>query len=453
MSKVDLDYTLADLYAQDADASNLVAVFAYPSPRGQGTSASPLSKKYTYQTPLASSATGDAVERRRLQYGPLKMTFTAGKMPVVFFDLDPNGNKPNGESTHHLEAAEVLNQLNPDQKPDLIFVPGPEDLKLPTKSEIVVLNPLDRIDHFTHAIDPEVHYSLLSKRGLALSGLPTPQTTVIDSSPIPYEGWSSEALEDEVDRMINPICTRDLPFIVKVPQAAGGLGTFILHTEYQRQATGKVLREEVRSMLESVSSLNEHLYTCCLVLQEILPGEVMPLSMFVTQRGRSVFIGCCTQAQDKMGFWVGGRMSYPQQSELEARFADVMNKVASFLHGKGYYGPVGIDIMIDGEGRHYVIDLNARVAGSYALGCLRGHFQRLGLLEALLHSFSARCSHKDFKTHFQHEFDEGRFVMISWTSGFPGGLSSALVCMAAPNQSQLEHDVSRVDSFLSDLPE
>jgi hypothetical protein len=451
MPKISLDHTLADLYAQDADASNLVAIFAYPSPRGQGTSESPLSKKYTYQTPLAPLATAEVVERRRLQYGPLKMTFAAGKMPVVFFDLNPDAKKRKGKSSHQLEATEVLNQLNPDQRPDLVFAPDSVDLKLPPNSKIVVLNPLDRLDHFPHAIDPEVHYSLLSKRGLALSDLPTPQTIVIDSLPVPLEGWSSEALEDEVDRMIHPICTRDLPFIVKVPQAAGGLGTFIIHTEDQRQSAQKVLQEEVRSMLQSVTSINGHLYTCCLVLQDILPGEVLPLSMFVTQSGRPIFIGCCTQAQDKMGFWLGGRMSYPQQSELEKRFADVMKKVANFLHGKGYYGPVGIDIMTDGEGRHKVIDLNARVAGSFALGCLRGHFQRLGLSEALVHSFSARCSQKDFKVNFQQEFDEGSFVVITWTSGFPGGLSSALVCMAAADQGQLERVISHVDSFLSDL--
>lgn len=71
-------------------------------------------------------------------------------MPVVFFDVDTSANKRNGESSHHLEAAKVLDQLNSHQRPDL----DAADLKLPSNSKIVVLNPLDRIDHFPKCREP-----------------------------------------------------------------------------------------------------------------------------------------------------------------------------------------------------------------------------------------------------------------------------------------------------------
>lgn len=112
-------------------------------------------------------------------------------------------------------------------------------------------------------------------------------------------------------------------------------------------------------------------------------------------------------------------MSYPQQAELEKELGGLIDQFAEFLHGKGYYEPAGVDVLVDRTGRHLVVDLNVRVTGSYSMGCLRGHFQGRGLNEALLYSFSARCSQTEFRRHFQEAFEDGTFVLISWTSVFP----------------------------------
>ena len=441
MPPIVLDHTLADLYSQDGDASKLVAVFMFPTPR---TSSSP--SKYTYQSPLAPSTDQVAVERRRLHNQPLKMAFLAGNMPVVFLDLDV---EKKGGSDHIEDAAEVFGQLHPSQRPNLSFVPSLDDIRLPPNAEVVVLSPVDRMSHLPHAVDPEHHYDLLSKRRLAYSGLPTPKTTIIDS--LPQDDFPQSQLDDEVQRMMRPIYEQDFPFIIKVPQAVGGLGTFIIHTKAQREAATKVLQNELRQMLQAVNPLNRHLYPCCLVLQEFVPGETMGLTLFVTQRGRPIFNGCCTQAMDPRGFWGGGTMSYPRQPELEKRFAGLMDQIADVLHRRGYYGPAGVDIMIDKDGRALVIDFNVRVTGSYTLGCLRSHFQSRGLSEALLYSCNAYCSQQEFRQHFQKEMEEGSVILITWTSHFPDGSSLVMLCMAAADQNQLQGLATRIQSYVSML--
>ncbi|KAJ5676564.1 uncharacterized protein N7477_002197 [Penicillium maclennaniae] len=449
MSPIILNHTLADLYSEDGDVSNLVAVFAYPTARSQGIASSPSSKKFIYQTPLAPSTNQDAVERRRLHNIPLKMAFTMGKMPIVLFDLDRSEMDDNGEYSHHVDACKVLDQLHPNQRPNITFTRGPDEIQLQKDARIVILSPLDFIAHLPHAVDPEIHYDLLSKRGLAYSGLPTPRTVVMDSISLPSEGFSSTQIKDEIQRMMCPIYEREVPFIVKVPQAVGGLGTFIVRTEAQRQAAATVLETELGQILRNVTSLNQHLQPCCLIIQDFVPGDTLGLTLFVTQLGRPIFIGCCTQAVDIAGLWSGGTISYPRQAELQKRFGELMDKIARLLHKKGYYGPAGVDIMIDQNGKPLIIDFNVRVTGSYSLGCLRSHFEQRGLCEALLSSINPHCSREDFQNHFKEEFEHGIFIMITWTSHMPDGSSLAMVCMGAPDQTQLQDLAARLATFVS----
>lgn len=440
MATIILDYTLADLYARDGDASNLVAVFANPTPR---TNSCP--PKYTYQSPWVPTSTRVSSERRRLHNHPLKMSFLAGKMLVTFLDLDLYPTE--SPSGHKDDASEVLEYLHPSQRPMLTFASSLANIKLPSDKRVVVLCPLDGVSHLTHAVNPDVHYDLLSKRSLAYSGLPTPETTIVDC--IPQIEFSPSEIEDEVQRMIRPIHQKEIPFIVKAPQAIGGLGTFILQTEDQRQAASKLLQIELRKMLQAVNPFNQNLHPCCLVLQEFVPGETVGLNMFVTQRGRVIFISCSTQEMSPKGFWGGGILSYPQQPELEKRFSMLMGQIAKYLHKRGYYGPAGVDVMFDKDGGPLVVDFNVRMTGSYALGCLKGHFLDRGLPEAMIHACNPHCSQREFRQHFERELESGSIVLTAWTSDLVDGSSLASVCMAAPDQDQLHTLVTRVKSFVS----
>lgn len=444
-----LDHTLEELYSREGDASNLVLVFAYPTSPTQFQST-----KFPYQGPLFPRKNDRISTLRRLHNSPVKFSLIAGKLPVIL--LDPNfeeneGSGLKGESSHfHADALEVFGQLHTDQRAKLSIIRSCEDLMLEPNSKLVVLGPLDRLEHLPHVVDPEVHYELLSKRGLAKSGLPTPETSVIDTSLNPNKIHNLQELDEEICRMLAPIAERALPFAVKVPQAIGGVGTFLVQTETERESAIERLRGELPQMLQDFNPQNQHLHPCCLIVQNFVPGETVGISLFVTQKGKGVFISCWKQVMSERGTWTGGSICYTEQPKLERKYAATIDQIALFLHKRGYYGPAGADVLTDPNGAHLIVDLNVRVTGSYSLGCLRGHFEGRGLSFALLYSFTVHCNQSDFRRRFQKEMTDGSLVILTWTSNLPDGSSMASVNIAAPDQAGLEMFLNKCKVFVSD---
>ncbi|OGM48726.1 hypothetical protein ABOM_002032 [Aspergillus bombycis] len=298
-------------------------------------------------------------------------------MPLVLFELDLDDHEKNGQDppaklrAHHVDPMEVYKQLYPDQQPKVSFARSPADVVLPPNARLAVLSPVDCLAHLPHAVHPEAHYNLLSKRGLAYSGLPTPVSVVIDSHLLPSQVHDSCLVETEIQRMLRTVHEKDLPFIVKVPQSISAQGTFILRTEPDRQDAIAVLRKELREMIQEVHPTNQHVSPCSLIIQDFLEGETMAL-LFVTCKGREIFIGYTKQLFNDSGLW--------------------------FLFSKGYYGTAGVDFMIGPDGRFLILDMNIRVTGTYHLGCLRGHFMQRGLSEAtMLYPLYLGCSRDEFR--------------------------------------------------------
>lgn len=444
-----LDHTLEELYSKEGDASNLVLVLAYPSPATQFPST-----KFPYQGPLFPQKKNRVSTLRRLHNIPVKFSFVAGNLPVIL--LDPNfeekeASGPKGESSRfHTDALEVFGQLPTNQRGKLSIIRSWEDLKLEPNSKLVVLGPLDCLEHLPHVVDPEVHYDLLSKRGLANSGLPTPETTVIDTILNPNKTHDPHELNEEICRMITPISEQALPFVVKVPQAVGGLGTFLIKTETERKRATECLRGELPQMFQDFNPQNKHLHPCCLVVQKFVPGETVAISFFVTQKGGGEFMACWGQVFCEQGIWAGGSICYTEQHKLERKYAAIIDQITRFLHKRGYYGPAGADVLTDANGTHLIVDLNVRVTGAYSFGCLRGHFERRGLSFARLYSFTVHCNQSDFRRNFQKEMTDGSLVILTWTSDLPDGSSMASINIAAPDRAGLEIYFKKCEAFVSD---
>ncbi|MCJ1346140.1 hypothetical protein MMC31_004353, partial [Peltigera leucophlebia] len=128
--------------------------------------------------------------------------FMAGKMPLVIFDLNKDAEEFrvfNSESRrpHQADAYDVFDQLTPLQRPELTFVEKPSDIKLGQDSRVAVICPMDCLLLLPHLVDPESHYEALSKRGLALSGLPTPDSEIVDTVLGPAQIPDHELVDSE----------------------------------------------------------------------------------------------------------------------------------------------------------------------------------------------------------------------------------------------------------------
>ena len=449
-----LDTTLRDLYTCEGGGEDIILAFAVPTAEVQMAAGIPLSKKFTYQSPDCPTKDGDFLARGYLQLGPQALGFVAGKMPLVMFDLDQNAEDSrvlNSDSRrpHQADANHVLDQLSPLQRPELTFVEKPSDIMFGPNSRLAILNPMDCLLTLPHLVEPEAHYETNSKRGLALSGLPTPDSEIIDTVLGPAQISDHELVDFEVQRMMSRIRARQPPFVIKVPQSLSGQGTFIVRTDADRTDAIRILEPETKRMLSQINDSNAHMSPGSLILQSMIPGEAVALSLFITKSGRPIFNACCSQLVDNDGNWGGGFCDYRKQEALRARYAETAAKLGAYLHKMGYWGPAGADIMTDANGRQLVIDLNVRVTGSHPLGALRGHFMRLGLNVATV---LAHCMLRLTKDDFEEEFREellrfGSIAVNAWVHMGDGKTSMATVTLAAEDKEKLNKLVERFNEF------
>ena len=457
---VELDTTLRELYSLDNPQSQeIIQVYAIPSATTQMTSSVPLSTRFAYQSPRALKMDSNVLARTNLQAGPQSYGFVSGNMPLVLFDVDAAGDEAaqvehmlSPVKSHQADALRVFGQLAPTQRPELRFVSSPNEITTNLKEKVVIWNPMDCLTHLPHLFDPEIHYELLSKRGLAVSGIPTPKSDVIDCNLQPGQVKDESLLNDEVERMMKPVIERAIPFVIKLPQSLGSQGVFVVQTDSEKQEAIASLTVEVKRMIQQINESNQHMRPASLVLQETVQGTAVALSLFVTKKGRSVYTGCTEQIFDNHGHWDGGCIDYKQQDNLRKQYADIAQEMATYMHQKGYYGPLGADVMTDQNGKQLVIDLNVRVPTSYPLGFLKKHFSvQRGLHDAaLLYPLALKGTRDDFQRRFEKEIQEGKIVICGWCngSGGPGGrykYSISSVAVGGETPADLRQMIERIN--------
>ena len=451
-SKVILDYTLRDLYSLDGVSDqDVVLIHGMPDAKVQLTSAIPLSAKFSYQSPLSKVEDKDTLARLMLNVVPQVFGSIAGKMPIIMFRIDESASATNGAPhppcpPYQMDAFQTFAQMS--QVPDLCFISGPQDVQVHPGAKIAVAHPMDCLLHLPHTVDPEIHYGLLSKTRLAFCSLPSPASEVINTNLQPSQLKDMHLLDGEVERMVDSVVERNLPFVIKLPLAVLGQGVFIIRAEPDRQAAVKVLRSELRTMLQQLNDSNSHMRPSSLVIQEFIPGESVSISLFITRKGRAVFTSCCKQITDSSGNWGGAFISYREQDRLQHAYAGTIDTLARFLHEKGYYGPMGADVMTDREGRQLIIDLNMRVTGSHPLGFLKTHFSERGLHEAVvLFPLMLRCDREVFEQAFGREFRDGSLVVNGWCHSQGREFSITSITLAAPDSEKLAKFIDRVNDY------
>ncbi|EKJ70954.1 hypothetical protein FPSE_08868 [Fusarium pseudograminearum CS3096] len=447
-SIIEFDSTLKDLYAlSPGDDAKIHLCYTIPTVQVQMTNNIPICKKYAYQDPLSHKDRG--VQARIFsQVVPQLFGMIAGKMNLIMFDLD-------GQSTGDVDlkprtdTQKVMQQICEHQRPTVTYVHSPSDVKIPEGAKLGLANPMDCLEHLPAAVPFESHYRALSKRELVFSGLPTPPSMVIDTCLDPRQVLDSQIRAQEVTRMLSFVEEKNLPFVVKLPQALSGQGTFLVRSESDRSTSLGVLRQEVDRMLVQLNDSNSHLHPTSIVVQEIVPGSALAISLFVPKNGEPILTSCCDQFVSEDGHWDGGHIDYSQQSHLKAHYLPIAKKIAAYLNRLGYYGPVGADIMTDAQGNHLVIDLNTRVTGSHPLGFLKGFFSvTRGFNDAaVFFPLFINLSLDRFREIFNAELDEGRIVIAGWCH--EEGLQSSVttIIVAGEDQERLGGLAQRIKAY------
>lgn len=427
MGPIELDTTLHDLYKLDnEDGPDHTLVYAIPAAKCQMKKSIPMNSKYAYQGPQCLDINADIQARASLCAGPQSHAFAAGKMPLVLFDVDSGEYEgyPENEQIEGLRnnVEGVFSEITPEQQPNITFVDKPDNITVAAGHKAGVLHPMDCLQHLPGVITPDLHYELLSKRTLVTSGIPSAKSEIIDTTMTPDRLHDSAALDAEVERMMKPVSSAIAPFVVKMPQALAGQGVWVCKNEDEQAEAVETLVPEVKKMLLQMTEENKHLVPANLVIQEMIQGSAVCLSLFITKAGRPVFTSCTEQHFDSRGQWGGGFLDYRQQDKLAEHYSPIAAHIAKFLHEKGYYGPVGADIMTDMDGAQLCIDLNVRASGSYALGFLRKHFSTKRNLHdvAILYPLALKGSREKFQSNFAKELEEGKMVICGWAEGRAG---------------------------------
>lgn len=278
------------------------------------------------------------------------------------------------------------------------------------------------------------------------SGLPIPKSIVIETRLNPMKVRDPQTRIEEVNRMLEVIKYRSTPFVVKLPQACSGQGVFLVRNEEERSSALSVLETGVDTMLQQLSPSNEHLHPSSLIVQEMLSGSAVAIALFLSREGEVYITSVCDQFVDAQGNWGGGHIDYAAQERLIEEYRAIAKKIGDYMHTLAYYGPLGADIMMDAKGNHVVIDLNARVTGSHALGFLKGHFDReRGFSDAaILFPLFFNIGLEGFRERFVGELAEGRMVVAGWCHGRGKVVNVATVILAGEDRDRLMDLVGRV---------
>ena len=91
--------------------------------------------------------------------------------------------------------------------------------------------------------------------------------------------------------------------------------------------------------------------------------STLDCGFYVTKTGRIIYIGVEECAMEDLGFRYA-TIDWNKQDQYKAQlYEKFVVPVANYLHKKGYFGIVGIDV-VTSESGDYLVDLNSRINGN-----------------------------------------------------------------------------------------
>ncbi|GKZ37732.1 hypothetical protein AbraIFM66950_009414, partial [Aspergillus brasiliensis] len=226
---VTLDCTLHDLYSLDNDTpQNIVLAYDHPCKFPPDQLHPSPHARFLYAANFPDSNAAEEMPILHKRNIAQRYSFVAGRTTVLMIDLSGNGGEDLSSvlTTSRDELRRVYEQLSPEQRPEVQFIRSVHDIQVAPDSRAIFTMPQDHMcGMLDQAVAPETLYEVLSKRWLAVSGLPTPKSKVID--PLPVNSWQG-GRDAEVGRMLQAVQQESLPFVVKASIATSGCGTFVI---------------------------------------------------------------------------------------------------------------------------------------------------------------------------------------------------------------------------------
>lgn len=508
---ITLNTTLADLYrhhAPSASSHRIGFIFTGVNSALDLTPSFPANQKYLYQdTPFntlppsklvrnPSTSIQRPLASKYLSLLPQRDGFIAGsaeRSVVICFPVD-------GTDHSRQEAEATLSVLDQRQRPELVFVPGPGDVKgLLEKrgiDKIMCKVVLDQLEGLPLTVPTDTTWFLNSKAALARSGLPTPKAEVIEVQGVcesveeccdictkttEEDGEETEVhfvpdgckgrrriwIEEQTRRILSAVEKRQVPFVFKNQQTFGGAGTWVVKKEDDKKELLELLDGEngvLKKMLSRVTKRNKHLRPAAIIISDIVRNPVadIGLTFFVSEKGEAVFLGASEQMCDDNNAWFGSTINYSRQEKLQEKLDELMKRTAKWLSEYSYYGAAGVDVLetrTAGETEsnsgevtaYHIVDMNVRTSGSMCLPLMRDFFTSRGLTSASSFGITVQKTREDFIRQFQKEFESGRMCIVSWYHDHDTGMSIGDVAIGAEDDQKLQEDIKAVRDMTEDV--
>lgn len=358
---IKLDTTLTELYRQASPENADMRLGWISCAHSSGVDLTPdvpRNTRFLYQdqvfinTPYRELRNDNAplkwsLAKKYLSLIPQRDAFVTGSAPVVLFNLS---RSPAQVEHDRREAEATMAVLDPSQRPELVFCPGPAEIPLAEhgidKLEYKVVP--DGLPRYPLTHDADAHWLLNSKAALARSGLPTPPTAIIETEgcppadadacchacanaardtarlptiPAACTGPRGQWLAREAHRILSAVQQRPVPFVFKTQQAFGGAGTWLVTSDEQKacllaelscNSTPTITTNEqptssssheidgglLRKLLSLLAPANANLRPTTILLSDMIahpPGSDFGLTFFVTSSGKAHFLAAAEQ--------------------------------------------------------------------------------------------------------------------------------------------------------------
>ena len=153
--------------------------------------------------------------------------------------------------------------------------------------------------------------------------------------------------------------------MIKATQGVGGRGVFLAQTKDQAQ---KAFGELEQNFGCSDPVITE-------VIEEV--SKLLNVQLYLGKNGESLWLGIRSKT-NSMSFDVASPdVDWKQQEVLKELTADAVVPVTQYLHKNGYFGFIGVELLVNNNGK-YLIDVNLKTSDSTYLLLLAPCLAALG---------------------------------------------------------------------------